>query len=55
LVCLFTCSVNRDVHLELVLFMSVPCFVIAVERFMYRCGKFCLFMSDNAKTFERTS
>lgn len=23
---------NIDVHLELVLFMSVPCFVIAVER-----------------------
>lgn len=25
-VCLFTCSVNRDVHLKIVLFMSVPLF-----------------------------
>lgn len=28
---------------------------MAVESFMYRCGNVRLFMSDNAKTFERTS
>lgn len=52
---LFTCSVTRAVHLELVSDMSSAAFLLAFRRFIARRGLPRTIYSDNALTFKRTS
>jgi len=51
-ICLFTCCVTRDIHLELVSDMSTVTFVRALKRFSARRGLPRKILSDNAKTFK---
>ena len=50
-VLLFTCTSSRALHLELTPDMSIPSFILAVERFVSRRGMPGLVISDNFKTF----
>ena len=49
---LFTCCVTHGIHLELVLDMSAPTFLICVKRFAARWGLPRKFVSDNGKVFQ---
>ena len=50
-ICLFTCLVNRAVHLELVKELSAPLFMDGLKRFVARRSKPKLIVSDNAPQF----
>ena len=54
-IALFTCSVTRAVHLELVADMSVNTFLRSFRRFTARRGMPTLVYSDNAKTFKASA
>ena len=54
-IALFTCSVTRAIHLELVGGLSAPTFIQALRRFSSRRGMPSLMISDNAKTFKATA
>ena len=54
-IALFTCSVTRAVHLELVADMSVNSFLRSFRRFTARRGMPTLVYSDNAKTFKASA
>jgi len=49
-VCLFTCAVSRAVHLELVVDLTVECFLQVFRRFTSRRSLPSVMMSDNATT-----
>ena len=49
---LFTYSVTRAIHLELVTSFSSNCLILALKRFFSRCGTPRLIVSDNFKTFK---
>ncbi|KAK6762758.1 hypothetical protein RB195_023461 [Necator americanus] len=49
--CIFTCTVTRMIHLELVLSMSTEDFLNALRRFIARRGVPTTITSDNAPTF----
>ena len=51
---IFTCSLSRAVHLEIMQNMSAEQFIMALRRFISRCGKPNLIISDNAKTFQKS-
>ena len=50
-VCLFTCAVSRAVHLEIVIDLTLECFLQAFRRFTSRRSLPRVMMSDNATTF----
>ena len=50
-VCLFTCAVSRAVHLEIVVDLTVACFLQAFRRFVSRRSLPRLMLSDNASTY----
>ena len=52
---LFTCSVTRAVHLDLVEDMSAPTFLRCFRKFVARKGTPALVVSDNAKTFKASA
>lgn len=52
-IALFTCSVTRAVHLELVTDLSAEKYLLAFRRFISRKGLCRVIYSDNAKTFKR--
>ena len=54
-VCLFTCASTRAVHLELLRSLTVESFLLAFRRFASRRGLPAILISDNAKTFKRSS
>ena len=51
---IFTCSLSRAVHLEIMQNMSAEQFIMALRRFISRRGKPNLILSDNAKTFQKS-
>ena len=51
---IFTCSLSRAVHLEIMQNMSAEQFIMALRRFISRRGKPNLIISDNAKTFQKS-
>ena len=53
-VALFSCCVTRAVHLELVEDLSAEAFRRCLRKFIARCGRPELIVSDNAKTFQAT-
>ncbi|XP_054717305.1 uncharacterized protein LOC129226700 [Uloborus diversus] len=50
---LFTCSITRAIHLELVKDMTTAEFLLAFHRFISRRGLCAIIYSDNAKSFKR--
>ncbi|GBN74693.1 hypothetical protein AVEN_206945-1, partial [Araneus ventricosus] len=52
-IALFTCTVTRGIHLELITSLSAECFIQAFRRFISRRGVCKIIYSDNAKTFKR--
>ena len=48
---LFTCSLTRAIHLELLLNHLTQEFIIALKRLIANAGRAFIFYSDNAKTF----
>ena len=50
-ICLFTCAVSRAVHLEVVVELSMECFLQAFQRFVSRRSLPRLMLSDNATTY----
>ncbi|MES9884883.1 MAG: hypothetical protein ABW185_28910, partial [Sedimenticola sp.] len=54
-VCLVTCLVTRDVHLELMPDMSTEQFLLGLRRFIARYGKPQTIISDNASQFKLAS
>ena len=50
-VCLFTCAVSRAIHLEIVVNLTVECFLQAFRRFASRRSLPRLMLSDNASTY----
>ena len=50
---IFTCTLSRAVHLEIMQDMSAEQFILALRRFISRRGTPSLIVSDNAKTFKR--
>ncbi|XP_018375208.1 PREDICTED: uncharacterized protein LOC108768973 [Trachymyrmex cornetzi] len=50
-ICIFVCFTRRAVHLELVVDLSTPAFIRALQRFIARRGKCANIYSDNAKNF----
>lgn len=52
-ICLFTCSVTRGIHLELVENLSAEAFVNALKRFIATRGQPERFVSDNGTNFVR--
>ena len=51
---IFTCSLSRAVHLEIMQNMSAEQFTMALRRFINRRGKPTLMISNNAKTFQKS-
>ena len=51
-VLLFTCAVVRAIHLELVDSMSLKDTMLAIRRFVARCGMPSVIFSDNARSFK---
>ena len=54
-VCLFTCCSTRAIYLELTPDMSVDSFLLSFRRFVGQRGLPITLVSDNAKTFQRSS
>ena len=54
-IALFTCSVTRAIHLELIGDLSAPTFIQALRRVSSRRGMPSLVISNNAKTFKATA
>ena len=54
-VCLFTCSLSRAVHLEVVPNLSTAAFIRCLRRFIARRGLPWRITSDNAKTFKNAN
>ena len=52
---LYTCSVTRVVHLDLVEDMSAPVFLRSFRKFVARRGTPALVVSDNAKTLKASA
>ncbi len=52
-IALFTCSVTRAVHLELVSNLTAENYLLAFRRFISRRGLCQVIYSDNAKTFKK--
>ena len=52
---IFTCTLSRAVHLEVMLDMSTEQFLLALRRFIGRRGTPNLLISDNAKNFKGAS
>ena len=50
-ICLFTCAVSRAIHLEVVMDLSMECFLYAFRRFASRRSTPRLMLSDNASTY----
>ena len=50
-ICLFTCAVSRAIHLEIVVDLTVACFLQAFRRFASRRSLPRLMLSDNASTY----
>ena len=48
---LFTCATTRAVHLELCTDMSMDKFLMALQRFVGRCGSLHTIYTDNVRTF----
>jgi len=51
----FTCSIYRAVHLELITSLSTEAFMQGLRRFIARRGCPCIIYSDNGTNFEGTS
>ena len=51
-ICLYTCCVVRAVHLDLVVDLTAPCFLLSFRRFVARRGLPRKILSDNGKTFK---
>ena len=51
-IALYTCTVTRAIHLELVPDQSTPAFLWSLKRFKGRRGIPCLVVSDNGTTFK---
>ena len=51
-IALYTCTVTRAIHLELVPDQSTPAFLRSLKRFQGRRGIPCLVVSDNGSTFK---
>ena len=49
--CLFTCAVSRAIHLEVVMDLTVECFLHAFRRFASRRSTPRLMLSDNASIY----
>ena len=49
-ICLFTCSLTRGVHLEILSDMSCEEFLMSLKRFIAARGRPNKFISDNGKT-----
>ncbi|XP_074657119.1 uncharacterized protein LOC141910288 [Tubulanus polymorphus] len=54
-ICLFTCTTSTAVHLELVLELTTDGFLRCLRRFAARRGMPRKMISDNAKTYRKTS
>ena len=54
-ICLFTWSITRAVHLELVESLEIEIFIRCFRRFTARRGVRATILSDNAKTFKAAS
>ena len=52
---LFTCSLTRAIHLELLQNQSAQEFILALKQFIARRGRASVIYSDNAKTFAEAS
>ena len=48
-ICLFTCSVTRAIHLEMVESLNTSAFIHCLRRFTGRRGVLSLIVSDNAQ------
>ena len=48
---LFTCLTTRGVHLELATDMTTDTFILALRRFIARCGHVKILSSDNGSNF----
>ena len=51
-ICLFTCAVSRAIHLEVVVDLTLQCFLQAFHRFTSRRSTPRLMLSDNAATYQ---
>ena len=51
-ICLFTCTVTRGVHLDVVRELSAPAFIQCFKRFTARRGIPSKMISDNGKSFQ---
>ncbi|UYV83350.1 hypothetical protein LAZ67_23000733 [Cordylochernes scorpioides] len=54
-VALFTCAVYRAVHLEIVRTLEANTFLLALKRFICRCGRPGKIYSDNGTNFSKTN
>ncbi|XP_074658631.1 uncharacterized protein LOC141911540 [Tubulanus polymorphus] len=54
-ICLFTCTTSKAVHLELVLELTTDGFLRCLRRYAARRGMPRKMISDNAKTYRKTS
>ncbi|XP_006814449.1 uncharacterized protein LOC102809591 [Saccoglossus kowalevskii] len=54
-ICLFTCTITRAIHLELVRDLTTESFLLALRRFTSRRSTPNLIISDNASTFVSAS
>ena len=51
-ICLFTCSVTRAIHLEMVESLNTSAFIHCLKGFTGRRGVPSIIVSDNAQTFK---
>ena len=51
-IALFSCSITRALHLELINDLATPTFICCLRRFCARRGTPAMIVSDNAKTFK---
>ncbi len=54
-VVIFTCAIYRAAHIELVDSINTEDFILALARFIFKCGRISIIYTDNGTNFRKTS